>query len=109
MSRDPSYVLGRLFGRIPRPTSARERLIEEMTAAEGGFIWTREEATELVDAALVDAILAATLNAGLTCDAGAAIGLLNPIGPCILRAGHDGPVHVAANGAKWWPTIPAQN
>jgi hypothetical protein len=27
----------------------------------------------------------------------------DPIGPCVLRAGHDGPVHQAANGAKWWP------
>lgn len=27
-----------------------------------------------------------------------------PIGPCVLRAGHDGPVHQAASGAKWWPT-----
>lgn len=26
-----------------------------------------------------------------------------PIGPCVLRAGHDGPVHQAADGAKWWP------
>jgi hypothetical protein len=27
-----------------------------------------------------------------------------PIGPCVLRAGHDGPVHQTADGAKWWPT-----
>lgn len=26
-----------------------------------------------------------------------------PLGPCVLRAGHDGPVHQAANGARWWP------
>lgn len=26
------------------------------------------------------------------------------LGPCILRAGHDGPVHQAANRAKWWST-----
>jgi hypothetical protein len=26
-----------------------------------------------------------------------------PIGPCVLRHGHDGPVHQAASGAKWWP------
>jgi hypothetical protein len=32
----------------------------------------------------------------------------DPIGPCILRAGHDGPVHQAANGAKWWPTTDPQ-
>jgi hypothetical protein len=25
-----------------------------------------------------------------------------PIGPCVLRAGHDGPVHQAADGARWW-------
>ncbi|MEE4546477.1 hypothetical protein V2S66_31495 [Streptomyces sp. V4-01] len=26
-----------------------------------------------------------------------------PIGPCVLRAGHDGPVHQTATGARWWP------
>lgn len=35
-----------------------------------------------------------------------------PIGPCVLRNGHDGPVHQAANGTRWWLhngviTIPA--
>ncbi|WP_119728355.1 hypothetical protein [Thermomonospora amylolytica] len=24
-----------------------------------------------------------------------------PIGPCILRAGHDGPIHQAADGVRW--------
>jgi hypothetical protein len=27
-----------------------------------------------------------------------------PLGPCVLRAGHDGPVHQASTGARWWPT-----
>ncbi len=32
----------------------------------------------------------------------------DPVGPCILRASHDGPVHQDATGAKWWPhTDPA--
>lgn len=25
----------------------------------------------------------------------------DPLGPCILRAGHDGPVHLDAEGTKW--------
>ena len=52
MSNDPSYLLGRLFGSIPEPQSAYEDLIEQMVAAEGGYIWKREEAIALVDAVL---------------------------------------------------------
>lgn len=28
-----------------------------------------------------------------------------PLGPCVLRHGHDGPVHQGADGAKWWPRV----
>lgn len=43
-----------------------------------------------------------------TCDASASTGLTSgPIGPCILRRDHDGPVHQAADGAKWWEHRPA--
>lgn len=28
----------------------------------------------------------------------------DPLGPCVLRHGHDGPVHQAASGATGWPT-----
>lgn len=52
------------------------------------------------------------LTAIASCGASTADGINGPgtatIGPCILRHGHDGPVHEAANGAKWWPnTDPA--
>ncbi|MEV4939585.1 hypothetical protein [Streptomyces zaomyceticus] len=52
MSRDPSYNLGRMFGSIPAPTSAYDDLITQMAVAEGGYIWTHEEAKALVDAVL---------------------------------------------------------
>ena len=37
-----------------------------------------------------------------TCDASHDTGLADPLGPCILRAGHDGPVHRDTHGATWW-------
>lgn len=36
-----------------------------------------------------------------TCDASADTGFADPLGPCILRHHHDGPVHKDANGATW--------
>ncbi|MFF8034893.1 hypothetical protein [Streptomyces sp. NPDC016626] len=46
-----------------------------------------------------------------TCDASAS-GLTGSLGPCILRARHDGPVHQDAHGATWWthrtPTPPSR-
>ncbi len=36
-----------------------------------------------------------------TCDASHDSGFTNPLGPCILRHGHDGPLHQDANGATW--------
>lgn len=36
-----------------------------------------------------------------TCDASHDSGFTNPLGPCVLRAGHDGPLHQDANGATW--------
>jgi hypothetical protein len=38
-----------------------------------------------------------------TCDASLDPGVGDPIGPCVLRHGHDGPVHQDARGARWWP------
>jgi len=59
---------------------------------------------EGIDAeALTDAVLAVLPG---TCDASMPGIGGDPIGPCILRNGHDGPVHQAADGAKWWPTDP---
>lgn len=38
-----------------------------------------------------------------TCDASHTAGLAGGhLGPCILRHGHDGPVHQDARGATWW-------
>lgn len=37
-----------------------------------------------------------------TCDAShAGLSLASPVGPCILRREHDGPVHKDINGATW--------
>ncbi|MEU2992566.1 hypothetical protein ABZ772_19760 [Streptomyces griseoincarnatus] len=36
-----------------------------------------------------------------TCDASHDSGFTNPLDPCILRHGHDGPLHQDANGATW--------
>lgn len=51
--------------------------------------------------ALADAAVTALPG---TCDASMAALVGDPIGPCVLRHGHDGPVHQAVDGAKWWPT-----
>jgi hypothetical protein len=48
-------MLGRLFGSIPEPGSAYEELISQMAHAEGGFIWSEDEARALVDAVLNEA------------------------------------------------------
>ncbi|WP_055693389.1 hypothetical protein [Streptomyces prasinopilosus] len=52
---DPTHFLGRLLGSIPEPESAYDDLITRMSVAEGGFLWTHEEATTLVDAVLHEA------------------------------------------------------
>lgn len=52
---DSTHFLGRFFGDIPEPESAYEDLITRMSVAEGGFIWSREEAAALVDAVLHEA------------------------------------------------------
>lgn len=50
-------------------------------------------------------------NDPVTCDATEVIngffGRPVALGPCVLRHGHDGPGHKAANGAQWWPTAAA--
>ncbi|MGW4107024.1 hypothetical protein [Streptomyces sp. NPDC004976] len=47
-----------------------------------------------------------------TCDASLDTGFTNPLGPCVLRHGHAGPVHKDAAGATWWtgpnPTPPTR-
>ncbi|MFF0166817.1 hypothetical protein [Streptomyces prasinus] len=52
---DLTHEFGRLFGSIPEPESAYDDLVTRMSVAEGGFLWTREEATALVDAVLHEA------------------------------------------------------
>ncbi|MER5843707.1 hypothetical protein ABT099_26130 [Streptomyces prasinus] len=52
---DPTHFLGRLLGSIPEPESAYDDLVTRMSVAEGGFLWTHEEATALVDAVLNEA------------------------------------------------------
>lgn len=37
-----------------------------------------------------------------TCDASLDSGFTNPLGPCVLRHRHDGPLHKDASGATWW-------
>jgi hypothetical protein len=51
---------------------------------------------------------ASATNPTAWCGASAHTGFTHPVGPCVLRAGHDGPVHQAADGAKWWPTAPGK-
>lgn len=51
----PTHLLGRFFGSIPEPESAYDDLVTRMSVAEGGFLWTREEATALVDEVLHEA------------------------------------------------------
>jgi hypothetical protein len=66
---------------------------------------------EGIDAdALADTVLRvlAPELATVTCDASIAeAGFFGnqTLGPCVLRAGHDGPMHQAANGAKWGPRL----
>jgi hypothetical protein len=50
-----THALGRMLGTIPTPNSAYENLITQMTVAEGGCLWTPEEATALVNAVLHEA------------------------------------------------------
>ncbi|WP_031514826.1 hypothetical protein [Streptomyces sp. NRRL F-5123] len=48
------------------------------------------------------------LRAASTCDASLDTGFGQPMGPCVLRGHHDGPVHQDATGARWWNTTPDQ-
>ncbi|WP_097982798.1 hypothetical protein [Streptomyces sp. f150] len=50
-----THELGRMFGSIPEASSAYEDLVTQLSVAEGGFLWSREEATALVDAVLHEA------------------------------------------------------
>jgi hypothetical protein len=42
---------------------------------------------------------------GYTCDASIPSVPRGALGPCVLRYDHDGPVHQAADGARWWATL----
>jgi hypothetical protein len=44
-----------MFGSIPDPESAYGDLVTQMAHAEGGYIWSEEEARALVDAVLNEA------------------------------------------------------
>lgn len=55
MSPNPTHALGRMFGTIPDPDSAYADLVTQMAHAEGGYIWSEEEARALVDAVLNEA------------------------------------------------------
>ncbi|MGW3298487.1 hypothetical protein [Streptomyces rubiginosohelvolus] len=83
-----THELGRMFGSIPEPGSAYEDLITQMSVAEGGHLWSREEATALVNAVLHEAAEKirteeAPEGHADTFDTGAvwASGLIRPPGP----------------------------
>jgi len=52
---DLTYTFGRMFGFIPESESAYENLVTQMAVAEGGCIWSEQEARTLVDAVLHEA------------------------------------------------------
>ncbi len=110
MSRDPGYMIGRLFGPIPEPDSAYADLVSQMANAEGGFIWTEEEARALVDAVLNEAAekvrcAEAPPERENTFDAGAvwASELIRPTGEVVETTvevtAHD---HPLVTGARAW-------
>lgn len=83
-----------------------ERALRQHTAARpGASVALAEAAWRIIGPALEqrDEQLA-QLRAAATCDASMPGLDGQPVGPCVLRHGHDGPVHQAANGATWWPT-----
>lgn len=51
---------------------------------------------------LADAVMAELGESTATCDASIPSIGSTPIGPCILRRDHGGPIHKAASGASWW-------
>lgn len=58
-------------------------------------------------AGLADRIATAApvdLPMGVRCGASILGGGNQPLGPCVLRATHVGPVHQDASGVIWWPT-----
>lgn len=76
----------------------------------GGYVTCSLAACPEPDAAstLLERTPAREAAAGGTCDASLSdTGFVSPLGPCILRHGHDGPVHKDASGSTWWPTAPS--
>jgi hypothetical protein len=79
--------------------------VREVAAAMDGVTGARFWAEQLRAALRPQPPAAATPQPPLTWCAASMPGLGGePIGPCVLRADHDGPVHQAATGARWWPT-----
>lgn len=78
--------------------------VREVVAAMDGITGARVWAQQL-HAALGSTSADPASRPPITwCGASLGTGLGEPLGPCILRHGHDGPVHQDADGAKWWPT-----
>lgn len=73
--------------------------VEAQLITSGYYIAPDTEATPMTSTART------TCDASHTSGSGARAAVL---GPCILRHGHDGPVHQDAHGATWWklPTAP---
>jgi hypothetical protein len=46
-----------------------------------------------------------TSSPPVTCDASTLGAFDRPLGPCVLRHGHDGPVHRGPAGETWWLTV----
>jgi hypothetical protein len=74
-------------------TDLRDRIADAI--AEWHHDWDKATFLEAADAVI--AVLPDTCDASANALGG------EPVGPCILRHGHDGPVHQDATGAKWWP------
>lgn len=78
--------------------------VREVVAAMGGVTGAGFWAEQLRAALRPQPPAAATTQPPLTWCAASMPGAGGePIGPCVLRAGHDGPIHQASTGAKWWP------
>lgn len=77
--------------------------VREVVAAMDGVTGARFWSEQLRAALRPQPPAAATTQPPLTWCAASMRGVGGePIGPCVLRAGHDGPVHQAADGARFW-------
>lgn len=77
--------------------------VREVVAAMGGVTGAGFWAEQLRAALRPQPPAAATPQPPLTWCGASMPGVGGePIGPCVLRHGHDGPVHQASTGARWW-------